>query len=194
MKLPHNWTCFSRTLKHLPEYFKIIPIKWKKKLVEGNRVKSKISSIMKIVIVFLPGHRLCSHLSSLPSPTSADVSPIPLPFSEKRSPLEFHPVLGHLVLARLDTSSFTEAQPGSPCRRKRIQWQETETKTPPTPLVKGPIWRLTCKFLQIYGRGSKSTLAYFLAGSRTQILCSNEYLTNKYNTVALLDSGKLVYI
>ena len=53
--------------------------------------------------------------SSPPSPTLRNPSPHhPLFSSEKGSPLECYPTLGHLVPAGLGTFSPTEAQPGSP--------------------------------------------------------------------------------
>lgn len=80
-----------------------------------------------------------------PSLTLTDPSPdYALPFfSEKGSPLEYHTTLRHLVQAQLDVTFSTEAQPGNPCRGGL---RGTFTKTAPTPLVRGLIWRLGCTF------------------------------------------------
>ena len=69
---------------------------------------------------------------SLPSPTLTNP-----PLSLKGSPpLSNCYILKPLVLAELNTSFPTEAQPGRPGRGKEMQWQGTKTETDPAPLVR----------------------------------------------------------
>lgn len=77
----------------------------------------------------LPPSSLPSSIFTNPSSTSPFLSP------EIRGTLLGGATLGHIVPEGLGTSSPTEAQPG---RGKGIQWQGTETKTAPAPLVRRP--------------------------------------------------------
>lgn len=85
--------------------------------------------------------------SSLPSPTLANPFPYcPLLFSlEKGTSTWVPPYPGASGLSRTGYILTTKAQPGS--RRKRIQWQGTETETTPVPLViRQPTCRPSCTF------------------------------------------------
>ena len=62
----------------------------------------------------------------------------PLLLREMESSLGYHPIPEHIVPAGLDTSSPTEAQPGSPRR------QGTETETALNSIIGGPTWRPSC--------------------------------------------------
>lgn len=110
---------------------------------------------------------------SPPSPalTNSPIIPSSSPQSRGR-PLGYHPSLGHLVSAGLNTSP-TEAQPGSPGGGKEIQWQATESETALTPIVRGCTFKTKLYICYKCGAGARFS-PWMLFGSLFR-LCVHQW-------------------
>jgi hypothetical protein len=102
----------------------------------SEKILFKADIFLKILIHFI---QIKAHLPPLLPVLLLQILPSIALSSSQRwalSPLGYHSTLWYLVPEGLGTSSSTEAQAGSSGRG--IQWQGTEAKTAPDPLVRGP--------------------------------------------------------
>lgn len=109
---------------------------------------------LKIVVYFYFNFLFTLCLNHTPVPPLFLVPPLqtllllPPPLLWMWAHLGYHPTLGYLVSAGLDTSSPTEAQPSSTNGGKRIQFQWTEMETTAIALIGGNTWTPSHTFVQ----------------------------------------------